>query len=193
MDGESNCAARGSFPDYDHKNRSLWRRYLPHTRYALQADLVDKDWRCRMDLVWRYCMCLYQDGQWDEAEVAFTQVLEMRKRVLGPDHPSTLTSMANLASTYRNQGRWNEAEKLFAQVMETIKTMLGVKHPDTLSTMSNLASTYWNQGRWNEAEKLEVQVMETRNTVLGAEHPDTLTSMANLAYTWKSQRRLPEA
>jgi tetratricopeptide repeat protein len=44
---------------------------------------------------------------------------------LGADHPSTLTSMANLASTYRHQGRWEEAEKLEIQVMETRKTKLG--------------------------------------------------------------------
>jgi Tetratricopeptide repeat len=41
------------------------------------------------------------------------QVMETRKRVLGKEHPDTLTSMANLASTYGNQGRWKEAEELF--------------------------------------------------------------------------------
>jgi hypothetical protein len=57
-------------------------------------------------------MCLYQDGRWDEAEVAIAQVLEVERRTLGADHPDTLTSMANLASTYRNQGRWEAAEEL---------------------------------------------------------------------------------
>ncbi len=33
--------------------------------------------------------------------------METRKTKLGADHPDTLTSMANLASTYRNQGRWD--------------------------------------------------------------------------------------
>jgi hypothetical protein len=51
--------------------------------------------------------------------------METRKKVLGVDHPSTLTSMANLASTFWNQGRWKEAEKLEVQVMETGKTKLG--------------------------------------------------------------------
>jgi hypothetical protein len=37
-----------------------------------------------------------------------------RVRVLGDEHPDTLTSMADLASTYRNQGRWKEAEELDA-------------------------------------------------------------------------------
>src|ERR1700678_3982711 len=35
------------------------------------------------------------------------------------EHPSILTNMANLASTYQKQGRWNEAEQLEVQVMNT--------------------------------------------------------------------------
>src|SRR5437588_738312 len=45
--------------------------------------------------------------------------MKARKRVLGQEHPDTLTSMANLASTYRNQRRWKEAEELEVQVVET--------------------------------------------------------------------------
>ena len=90
------------------------------------------------------------------------QVMETRRRVLGEEHPDTLTSIANLATTYRNQRRWTEAEKMEVQVMETTKRVLGEEHPDTLTSIANLASTYWNQGRWTEAEKIDVQVMEMR-------------------------------
>jgi hypothetical protein len=38
------------------------------------------------------------------------QVMEIRKTVLGPEHSSTLTSMANLTFTYRNHGRWPGVE-----------------------------------------------------------------------------------
>jgi Tetratricopeptide repeat len=58
--------------------------------------------------------------------------------------PDTLTSMANLASTYRDQGQWKEAEGLEVQVMETKKRVLGAEHPDTLTSMAHLASTYRN-------------------------------------------------
>ncbi|KAI2475466.1 AAA superfamily ATPase [Pyrenophora tritici-repentis] len=133
------------------------------------------------------------DGHYEEAEDLFVQVMESRKTKLGADHPDTLTSMANLASTYRNQGRWDNAEKLEVQVMETSKTKLGADHPDTLNSMANLASTYWNQGRWDDAEELEVQVMETSKTKLGADHPNTLTSMANLASTYRNQGRWDNA
>jgi hypothetical protein len=61
--------------------------------------------------------------------------------VLGEEHLDTLTSMANLASTYSNQGRWKEAEELEVQVMETRKRVLGEEHPSTLTSMNNLAFT----------------------------------------------------
>jgi hypothetical protein len=119
--------------------------------------------------------------------------METRKSILGPENPSTLTSIASLASIYRDQGRWTEAEMLDVQVMETRKSILGPEHPSTLTSIANLASTYWNQGRYAEAEKLEMQVMETRKSILGPEHPSTLASMNNLSNTWKQQGRESDA
>ena len=65
--------------------------------------------------------------------------METRKRVLGEEHPDTLTSIGNLALTYRNQGRWKEAEQLEVQVLEMTKRVLGEEHPSTLTSMANLA------------------------------------------------------
>lgn len=90
-------------------------------------------------------MCLYSDGRYNEAE--FSRVMETRKRVLGAEHPDTLTSMANLASTYGNQGRWKEAEELEVQVVKTSTRVLGPEHSDTLTSMNNLAFNCKAQGR----------------------------------------------
>jgi tetratricopeptide (TPR) repeat protein len=90
---------------------------------------------------------LFSDGRYKEAEGSFSQVMKIRKRVLGRHHPDTLASMANLASAYRYQGRWKEAEELQAKVVETSKMVLGQEHPDTLTSMASVALTYWNQGR----------------------------------------------
>ncbi len=54
-------------------------------------------------------------GRWTQAKELEVQVMETRKRVLGAEHPDTLTSKVNLASTYRNQGRWTQAEELEVQ------------------------------------------------------------------------------
>ena len=53
-----------------------------------------------------------------EAEALGVVVMEKRKHLLGEEHPDTLTTMGNLASTYRNQGKLKEAEALEVVVME---------------------------------------------------------------------------
>jgi hypothetical protein len=84
--------------------------------------------------------------------------------VLGQEHPDTLTSMNNLASTFWNQGRWKEAEELFVQVVETRKRVLGQEHPDTLISMNNLAWTWKGQNRDAEALELISSCLELRRS-----------------------------
>ncbi|KAL9057409.1 MAG: hypothetical protein Q9162_002354 [Coniocarpon cinnabarinum] len=137
---------------------------------------------------------LYADeGWWEEAETLQVDVMEKTTAKLGPDHPDTLTSMANLASTYQNQGRWEEAETLEVDVIEKTTAKLGPDHPDTLRSMANLANTYQNQGQWNKAETLKVDVIEKMTAKLGPDHPNTLTSIANLAVIYQDQGQWDEA
>src|ERR687887_161446 len=110
--------------------------------------------------------------------------METRSRVLGSEHPDTLTSMGNLASTYRNQGWWKEAEELEVQVMETRKRVLGQEHPDTLISMGNLASTWRNQGRYNKALRLMEECFQLQKQILGSDHPNTV-SLLDVLNKWR--------
>jgi tetratricopeptide (TPR) repeat protein len=181
------------FPDDNHGSRSKWRRLLPHAKCVLSYSLPEQENEARADLVWKCAMALYSDGRYNEAEEYFQESIKSRSRLLGNEHPSTLTSMANLALTVLNQGRLKEAKELEVQVIETSKRALREEHPSTLASMGNLASTFLNQGRWKEAEELLVQVVETSKRVLGKEHPSTLASMGNLALTFSDQGRWKEA
>ena len=79
----------------------------------------------------------------------YTDCLEMRKRVLGLEHPDTLRSMHGLAETYVSLGRSTEALKLYEECVEIRKRVLGPEHPDTLQSMNGLAATYFNLGRFD--------------------------------------------
>ena len=48
----------------------------------------------------------------------------MSKKLLGAEHPHTLTSMRNLAITCETQRRWNQANQFQLEVMN-IKKRLG--------------------------------------------------------------------
>ena len=64
--------------------------------------------------------------------------METRKRVLGAEHPDTLTSMANLAFTLKGRGQDAEAIKLMEKCVQLRTLVTGADHPYTLSSSAAL-------------------------------------------------------
>src|SRR5713101_845463 len=120
-------------------------------------------------------------GLYPRAQALQQQSMEIRQRVLGPEHPDTLTSMNDLATDLDDSGHYAEAEKLEREALDISRRVLGPEHPDTLMLMSNLGNTLWQEGHYREAEKLNRETLGIQRRVLGPEHPGTLRSMNNLA------------
>ncbi|KAF2261824.1 hypothetical protein CC78DRAFT_413948, partial [Lojkania enalia] len=68
------------------------------------------------------------------------EVMETRKKKLGVDHPSTLTSMSNLAFTWKGQGRNAEAIKLMSECVRLSHDILDANHPVYMSSLKLLAA-----------------------------------------------------
>jgi eukaryotic-like serine/threonine-protein kinase len=103
----------------------------------------------------------------------FEQTFDLCKTKLGIDHPYTLKTMNNLASTYQDVDRLAEALPLYEKALEREKIILGPAHSTTLSTMNNLASAYEEQGRLNDALTLYEEAFKLAEANLGANHPLT--------------------
>jgi serine/threonine protein kinase/tetratricopeptide (TPR) repeat protein len=119
-------------------------------------------------------------GLYAQAEAHLPVALETNKRLLGEEHPATLSSMNDLAILYEMQGRYDEAEQLYVETLETRKRVLGEEHSHTLSSMDNLGLLYKAQHRYDEAESLGLETLEIGRRVRGAEHRDTLGTITNL-------------
>jgi non-specific serine/threonine protein kinase/serine/threonine-protein kinase len=132
-------------------------------------------------------------GEFEQAEPHLERSMQLCKRVLGEEHPGTLTSMNELAELYRHQGRYAAAEPMYKHALQTREKILGEEHPDTLTSMNNLGLLYEVQGRYAETELLFKQTIERQKRVLGVEHPETLTSMHNLAWLYASEGRHADA
>ena len=63
-----------------------------------------------------------------------------RERVLGPEHPDTLTTRANLAQWTGEAGDAAGARGRYAALLPIFERVLGPEHPDTLATRANLAA-----------------------------------------------------
>ncbi|EED22761.1 kinesin, putative [Talaromyces stipitatus ATCC 10500] len=173
---------------------AAWQVLFPHAKSALTCKPEDPssllEWASVLHKAAWYD---WQSGNGAAGEQLSIRAMNIRKKLLGPEHEDTLSSMEIVGLIYMLKGQGEKAEQLFMRVMGKRKEVLGVEHPETLTSMANLASTYWIQGRWKEAEELDVQVMDTRKAVFGKEHPDTLSSISNLASTYMTQGRLKEA
>jgi tetratricopeptide (TPR) repeat protein len=99
---------------------------------------------------------LQSQGKSDEAEPMYRQALALREKVLGKEHPDTLTSMNNLAGLLEGQGKYDEAEPIYRQTLALMEKVLGKEHPDTLTSMINFAGLLESRGKNDEAEQLLV-------------------------------------
>ena len=133
-------------------------------------------------------------GLYPEAAKQLEAALDLRRRVLGREHPETLRSMNDLALVYMYEGsRYPQAEALAGQTLEIRRRVLGPEHPETLLSMSKLAIVYATEGKYAQAEALHSQTLEIQRRVLGPEHPDTLGSMHNLASDYYQQGKYAQA
>jgi Tetratricopeptide repeat/Domain of unknown function (DUF4062) len=129
----------------------------------------------------------------EQAIVIGERLVADRERLLGPDHPDTLTTRNNLAAAYWSASRIDEAIALDEQTLAARERVMGPDHPDTLSTRSNLANDYRAVGRIDEAIALHEQTLAARERLLGPDHPDILNSRNNLATAYRVAVRLDEA
>jgi tetratricopeptide (TPR) repeat protein len=132
-------------------------------------------------------------GKYEAAEPLFLQALELRKSILGENHPDYATSLNNLAFLYHSQGKYTEAEPLFLQALELRKSILGENHPDYADSLNNVAALYRSQGKYEAAEPLYLQALRLTKSILGENHPDYASSLINLAFLYKSQGKYVSA
>jgi hypothetical protein len=132
-------------------------------------------------------------GRVGEAIKLLQDVLADVVRVLGPEHPGTLTTRHNIAHWTGEAGRADEAIKLLQNVLADVVRVLGPEHPDTLLTRHNIAHWTGGSGRVDEAIKLLHDVLAAQERVLGSDHPDTLSTRHNIASWTGEARRVDEA
>ncbi len=163
---------------------------MPHARHLLTSDLNTHEertlalWVAHLD---------YERADYDSARKLQEQVLAASRRLLGEEHPDTLTAMNNLAQTLNAQGDLAGARKLEEQALAASRRLPGEEHPDTLRAMNNLAQMLKAQGDLAGARKLQEQVLAASRRLLGKKHPDTLTAIHNLAQTLYAQGDLAGA
>lgn len=116
----------------------------------------------------------------------FAELLSVQQRVLGTEHPDTLTTHGGLAYWTGQAGGTVKARDLYNQLLPLQQLVLGPEHPDTLTTHYHLARWTGQAGDSVRARDLLAELLSVQQRVLGSEHHDTLTTRHGVAY-WTGQ------
>lgn len=98
-------------------------------------------------------------GLYPAAISSFTKTLEIREKVLDPDHPDIATSLNSLAVVYSAQRQYDAAPPLYRRAQSIYEKAFGPNDPNTVLVLNNLAKL-----RQAEAEALlaEAKAREER-------------------------------
>ncbi|CAL9560997.1 FxSxx-COOH system tetratricopeptide repeat protein [Streptomyces sp. enrichment culture] len=128
--------------------------------------------------------CLAADlrllGQYDEALQLQEQVVEVSRRLYGPEEWTSLLAQHNLAVGLRLLGRYDEAYETDLDTLRKREQVLRARHPDTLASGNACARDLRLMGRYQEALARQELSIRLHVQVLGAQHPQTLLARHNL-------------
>jgi CHAT domain-containing protein len=129
--------------------------------------------------------CRLRDAdKYDQAIPLFERVIEIRQRVLGPDHSELASAIHSLAVLYYYQGNYLKVGPLSNRALAIQQKALGSEHPDVAASINLLATLYRNKGDYVKAEPLYNRALAIREKALGPEHPSLAFYLENLAHLY---------
>lgn len=135
--------------------------------------------------LYRKAIDLRGAGKYDESLLLFERALEIRERVLGPDHRDVASALNGLAAIYNDKGDSAKAEPLLQRSLAIREKALGPEHPNVAESLNNLATVYSSREDYAKAEPLLQRALAIREKSLGPEHLNvavTFNSLASLHY-----------
>ncbi len=126
-----------------------------------------------------------------EADALYKRTLEIRRKALGPKHPTVGQALQLSALFYLNQGRLEESEAAYREAL-AIFSGIDPKHFEVGKCKNGLALIASRRGRYAEAEAMMAEVETLFREVLGEKHPFTWQVRGNRATQIGLQGRLEE-
>ena len=157
---------------YPSKTWPVCATLLPHAQVALADDSGGMA---------RIANYLGSSGSYAAARDLQQRVVDAQERVLGREHPDTLTARCSLASWTGEAGNPAAARHLFAELLPVRERVSGPEHPRVLTARASLARWTGEAGDAAAARDLFAELLPVLERVLGPEHPRTLATRHELA------------
>jgi tetratricopeptide (TPR) repeat protein len=132
-------------------------------------------------------------GGFDRAERPARQAWEIRRALLGENHPATLADAVAYAAVLDGLGRTAESRPIYEQALVVYERIYGPGHYEVAATLHNLAAVEDAEGNTDRAAVLLGRALSIKKKLLGADHPDTALTEMNLGAMLEDQGLLSSA
>ena len=136
------------------------------------------------ELLFEYADFLYKYAKYDKALELEKQLLQIREKLYGLEHPDTATSYNNIGVVYDDKGDYDTALECYLKALAIREKVLGLEHPDTATSYNNIGSVYFDQGDYDTALEYYFKDLAICEKVLGLEHPDTAASYKGMGVVY---------
>lgn len=120
-------------------------------------------------------------GLYDEAEREITQALEIRRSLLGSNHPDTATCINSIGLLDEDRGRFADAERSLREGYAIRARHFGPRHLSTAMSLMNISRLERKEGRLDDAERDLRLCLDIRREHFGEDHPDVAMCLFELA------------
>ncbi len=155
---------------------SLFRQALRmHLEDGTEASLEIAESRHRL------AQALMKSGDLETSEQILQSVLEFRHQRLGPSHPTSLTTLGDLAAVALFRDDNASAARLYTRVLEGQRAIFGPDHPHVAVALQNLAVAERRLGHRNKALDHLTESVAVRRRIHGQNHPAVADALYGLA------------
>ncbi|MEZ4456969.1 MAG: serine/threonine-protein kinase [Gemmatimonadales bacterium] len=135
----------------------------------------------------------HRRGASAEAERYHREVLEIRRRILGPNDDLLAVSINNVAVALGEQNRWADAETMHREALAILERNYPEGGTLVADAQNALATALDLQGKTAAADSAYQRVVLMRRRLLGEEHPDYAFTLFTYAGFVLDQGRFDEA
>ncbi|MBR4388726.1 MAG: CHAT domain-containing protein [Prevotella sp.] len=109
------------------------------------------------------------------------QAVDIRKKVLGTQHPDYAHSLAILADCYDDEQHYDEAISLLTEAISVLRGHEDTHAKELGNALNRLMSICRRCGRHDEGIASMAELLELKKRILGKEHKSTIKTMRDLA------------
>jgi tetratricopeptide (TPR) repeat protein len=150
----------------DTKRARLWLELTEATLRRLGGHDLLRAW-----LVNNQGLLAEVEGRYEEAIAAQRRAVELKEKILGPDHPDVATSLGNLANVLAKVNRVSEALELSQRAVRIDEKALGADHPEVARELANRAEQLVLAKRFDEAEQMGRRATQIFEREMGSNNP----------------------